>query len=257
MSDKSEPSIDLATRARWQRWEMESLDALRQPLSRRASDRDPRYQAELTRRRTQAIAEGREEGRAQGHTDGFEHGRTEGHAQGLAQGQAEGHAQGLEQGLAEGHAQGHAQGLAEGAALAREQAARLDDLTRTCATALDEIEQEVGQSVIQLAVRIAEQVLRTHIRDYPNQILDLVREVMQARPEQGAALQLRLHPDDLELVRAFLKQTPDPARYRLSADASITRGGCIAETALGSVDATLETRWQRIIAALGQPGGQP
>lgn len=257
MSDKSGPSIDLATRARWQRWEMESLDALKQPLGRRASDRDPLYQAELARRRAQAIAEAREEGLAQGRAEGFEQGRLDGHAQGLAQGHAEGHAQGLAQGHAEGHAQGHAQGLAEGADLAREQAARLDGLAQACGAALDGLEREVGQSVIQLAVRIAEQVLRTHIRDCPNHILDLVHEVMQARPEQGGSLQLRLHPDDLELVRTFLQQTPDPARYRLNADASITRGGCIAETALGSVDATLETRWQRIIAALGQTGAPP
>ncbi len=257
MSDKPRPVIDLATRARWQRWEMESLDALKQPIGRRASDRDPRQQAELQRRRTQALAEARAEGLAQGRAEGFEQGRREGHALGLEQGLAEGHAQGLERGLAEGHAQGRAQGLEEGAALAREQAARLDGLAGACAGALWHIEQEVGQSVIQLAVRIAEQVLRTHIRDYPNHILDLVREVMQARPEQSATLRLRLHPDDLELVHAFLQQTPDPARYRLSADESITRGGCVAETALGSVDATLETRWQRIIAALGQPDGPP
>lgn len=257
MSDKPGPSIDLATRARWQRWEMESLDALKQPLGRRASDRDPGHQAELARRRGQALAQAREEGLAEGRAAGFEQGRREGHAQGLEQGLAEGHAQGLEQGRAEGHAAGRAQGLEEGAALAREQAARLDGLAQACAAALDGIEQEVGQSVIQLAVRIAEQVLRTHIRDYPNHILDLVREVMQARPEQSATLRLRLHPDDVELVRAFLQQTPDPGLYRLSADESIARGGCVAETALGSVDATLETRWQRIIAALGQPGGQP
>jgi len=258
MSDKPGPSIDLATRARWQRWEMESLEALRPTLGRRATDRDPRHQAELARRRAQVLAEAREEGLTLGRTEGFEQGRGEGHAQGLEQGRAEGYAQGLEQGRAEGHAQGYARGLEEGATLAREQAARLDGMARTCATALNRIEEEVGQSVIHLAVRIAEQVLRTHIRDYPNHILDLVREVMQARPEQGAALRLRLHPDDLELVQAFLQQAPNPTSYRLSADESITRGGCIAETALGSVDATLETRWQRIIAALGQQdGGQP
>ncbi|MDY0310268.1 MAG: flagellar assembly protein FliH [Castellaniella sp.] len=256
MSDKSGPSIDLATRARWQRWEMESLDALKQPLNRRASDRDPRHQAELARRRTQALAEARAEGLAQGRAEGFQQGHREGHAQGLEQGRAEGHAQGLEQGRAQGHAQGLEQGHAEGANLAREQAARLDDLAQACGAALNNIEQEVGQSIIQLAVRIAEQVLRTHIRDHPNHILDLVREVMQARPEQGAGLRLRLHPEDLELVRTFLQQTPDPARYILSADENITRGGCVAETALGSVDATLETRWQRVIAALGQPGRQ-
>jgi flagellar assembly protein FliH len=41
-------------------------------------------------------------------------------------------------------------------------------------------------------------------------------------------------------------------RYRLLADARITPGGCIAETALGSIDATIETRWERVIAAVGR-----
>src|SRR5690606_29783478 len=102
MSDKSGPSIDLATRARWQRWEMESLEALRPSPGRRASDRDPRYQAELQRRRAQALAEGREEGFAQGRTEGFAQGHGEGLSQGLAEGREQGHAQGLEQGRAEG-----------------------------------------------------------------------------------------------------------------------------------------------------------
>ena len=252
MSDKSGPSIDLATRARWQRWEMESLDALQRPAGQRTSERDPNQLAELRRRRAQAHAQGHAEGLTQGRTEGYAQGHTEGLAQGLEEGRTAGHAEGLEQGRSEGHTQGYAQGLDEGAALAREHAARLDGLAQSCAAALDNLEAEVGQSVIQLAVRIAEQVLRTHIRDYPNHVLDLVREVMQNRPDQGAALRLRLNPDDMDLVRAFLQQLPEPSNYTLSADESITRGGCVAETALGAVDATLETRWHRIIAALGQ-----
>src|SRR5690606_8639942 len=97
------PSLDQATLGRWQRWEMESLEALRPPLGRRATDRDPRHQAELARRRAQVLAEAREEGLTLGRTEGFEQGRGEGHAQGLEQGRAEGYAQGLEQGRAEGH----------------------------------------------------------------------------------------------------------------------------------------------------------
>ena len=39
---------------------------------------------------------------------------------------------------------------------------------------------------------------------------------------------------------------------RLLADASIERGGCLAETVLGNIDATLQTRWERVTSALGQ-----
>ncbi|WP_345798235.1 flagellar assembly protein FliH [Castellaniella sp. MT123] len=257
MSDK--PSADLQRRADWQRWDMESLESLesrRVSHNRRATDTE-RHQAEILRRRAQALADARQEGMAKGHQAGFEQGLREGHAQGLESGHAEGHAQGLESGRAEGHAQGLAEARIEGAAQAREQAARLDALARAGADAINNLEQEIGQSLIRLATRIAEQVLRTQIHEHPDHILAVVQDVMQGRPEPGAPLNLRLHPDDLDLVNAFLRQNPDLSGYRLIADERISRGGCIAETALGSVDATLETRWRRVISALGQKPGQP
>lgn len=249
MSDK--PSTDLQTRARWQRWEMDSLESLRSQQKRRASDAEP-VQAELLRRRAQALAQARQEGMDKGHEEGFEQGRAEGHALGLETGRAEGHAAGLAAGHAEGHAQGFEAGRTEGAALVQEQAARLNALAQSCASALNTLEEEVGQTMIRLATRIAEQVLREQLRAHPDMILSVVQDVLQGRPEPGAPLNLRLNPDDLALVNTFLQQNPDQANYRLIADERITRGGCLAETALGSVDATLETRWRRIVSALGQ-----
>lgn len=246
MSDKA----DLASRARWQRWEMDSLQSLK--LRRRASDHDPHHQAELAKRRAQAASEGRTEGLNKGYREGFEQGRTEGLAQGMQAGREQGRTEGRAQGHQEGFAKGLEQGLAEGKQQAQDQAARLDTLVHSCTQALESLEEDVGQSIIHLSVRIAEQVLRSHLRNHPNALLDLVQEIMQSRPDQNTMLHVRLHPEDLQLVETWLKQSPDQRGYRLVADEHITRGGCIAETALGSVDATLETRWQRIIAALGQ-----
>ncbi|MFT0531453.1 flagellar assembly protein FliH [Castellaniella hirudinis] len=253
MSDKR--AMDLHTRAHWQRWEMDSLETLRarQRTAAQDSPQDPAQQAEALRRRAEALAQARKDAAAQGYQAGFEEGR----AQGLAEGQTAGHAEGLaagrEAGQSQGHAEGLAQGLQEGRAQVQAQTARLDALATACAQALNHLEEEVGQSLIQLATRIAEQVLRSQLREHPNHILDLVQDILQARPEPGTPLSLRLHPDDLDLVRTFLQKETDHAQYRLVADERLTRGGCIAETALGSVDATLETRWQRIVSALGQP----
>ncbi|MER1941643.1 flagellar assembly protein FliH [Castellaniella sp. FW104-16D08] len=249
MSDK--PSSDLQARARWQRWEMDSLEALRTQQKRRASDAPP-VQAEALKRRAQALAQARKEGLEKGYQEGFEKGLADGHAQGLAAGHTEGHATGLAAGRVEGQAQGYESGRTEGSAVLQENAARLDALAQTCAHALNQLEEEVGQSLIQLATRIAEQVLQDQLREHPDHILAVVQEVLQARPEPSAPLNLRLHPDDLALVSPFLQQNPEISHYRLIADEHLTRGGCVAETALGSVDATLEMRWQRIIASLGQ-----
>ncbi|CAM5190486.1 Flagellar assembly protein FliH OS=Castellaniella defragrans OX=75697 GN=HNR28_000402 PE=3 SV=1 [Castellaniella defragrans] len=257
MSDKAGPCADLATRARWQRWEMESLDALRAGPGRRASDfAAERQQANARQREAEALSRARAEGRESGHREGLAQGRSDGYAQGLALGRAEGLEQGHREGFEEGRRDGQAQGRNEGAGQVREQAARLQELANTGAVALTTLEQEVGQALIHLATRIAEQVLRTHLEDHPDQILELVRDVLRSDPQQDAALTLRLHPEDLELVQAALEPPPDAA-YRLVADEQMSRGGCLVETPQGSIDATLETRWQRITAALGFPPEAP
>jgi flagellar assembly protein FliH len=39
------------------------------------------------------------------------------------------------------------------------------------------------------------------------------------------------------------------------ADAAVARGGCIVESDLGAIDASIETRWARAAAALGSRVG--
>jgi len=246
----SRSGSDLAARAAWQRWEMDSLETLKP----RAAARTPQAEgdkADWLRQRAEALAQAREQGHSSGYDAGFEQGRREG----LAQGLEEGRRAGLEAGEREGRALGERAGHEEGAEAAREQTRRLQALADACAQSLDTLEAEVGRSLIALAVRIAEQVVRTSLRDQPNQILDLVGEILQNGPAPDVGVQLRLHPDDLGLVREFLEQDAEPAGPRLVADERITRGGCILETAQGTIDATLETRWRRVIAALGHTPG--
>lgn len=250
MSRYDKSAHDLRTRATWQRWEMESLDALKAARSHTPDSRpaktggDPVYQ--------DALARAREEGSARGYQTGYERGLHEGHAEGLAQGLAEGR----EQGLAEGHAQGHKDGLQagldEGAQAARTEAARIHDLADTLAQALDTLEADVGQSLITLSVRIAEQVLHNTLQARPDYLSDLVKELIGNDQTDEASLKLRVHPQDAAMLEQALAANTEPLRYKLIADERITRGGCIAETALGSIDATLETRWKRTIATFGQ-----
>ncbi|MDN5844214.1 MAG: flagellar assembly protein FliH [Alcaligenaceae bacterium] len=248
MSRHDKPAHDLHTRASWQRWEMESLDALkaraRAPGSRLEKlEDDPIHRATLAR--------ARKEGSAKGYEAGYERGRREGHAVGLAQGRAEGREQGLTEGHAQGHENGLQAGLAEGAEAARAEAGRIHDLADTLAGALDTLEADVGQSLIALSVRIAEQVLHSSLQNHPDYLIELVKELIGNSQTGDASLKLRAHPQDIAMLEQALSADTEPLRYRLIADERITRGGCIAETALGSIDATLETRWKHTVATLG------
>ena len=61
-----------------------------------------------------------------------------------------------------------------------------------------------------------------------------------------------MNPADVPLVREGMPHEPDAPRLTLVADASVAPGGCHADTAQASLDATLAKRWQRLLASLGR-----
>ena len=63
---------------------------------------------------------------------------------------------------------------------------------------------------------------------------------------------LRVHPDDHALVVAGASDDLAARGARLIADADVVRGGCVVESDLGVIDASIEARWRRAAAALGQ-----
>lgn len=242
MSDR--PASGTRLRDTWQRWEMANFDPPA-PVVAPPPEPEPlptaaQIRAELNR----AAQLARESGRAQGFA--------EGHAQGLVEGRAQGH----ETGLAEGREKGFHEGLAEGRALAQKQAQQLQALADDCARSLGGLEQEIGQALISLATSIAEQVLRSTLESHPEKILDIVGEIVQMHGDSDAVLTLRVHPDDHALVHDHLEQDGALKRWRLLADDTLQAGGCRAETALGAIDATLQTRWRRALGTLGLTTGQ-
>ncbi|MBP6020032.1 MAG: flagellar assembly protein FliH [Burkholderiaceae bacterium] len=227
----------------WAPLEMTSFDAPVAANTATAPDvavsPPPPTAAEL-RRQIQAL---RATAQTRGQAEGYAAGHAQGLATGLQEGQEQGHAQGYEAGLAQGHKAGSEQ--------ARQACNQLLTLADECAASIASLEADMGQSLISLAIRIAEQVLRSTLDSQPEKLLDLIHDITHQDNDQDAMLKLRLHPDDLELVRRYLDKEPGVGLWRLLADPTVTRGGCIAETSQGDIDATLETRWQRVIAALG------
>jgi len=226
----------------WQRWEMTRFDAPPQPqpeLTDASSLAQAQAQTDLEHVQRQA----QESGYAQGYADG--------HAQGLTQGTREGHAEGLRQGKDEGLQAGFQAGLQDGQAAAQQHAQQLQQLADGCAHALHTLEQEVGHALVHLAASIAERVLHSTLTAYPEKMLDIVRDIVHMHGDSDAVLTLRVHPQDHDQVQQYLDQDGALRRWRLVADAAVHAGGCHAETALGAVDATLQTRWRKVLGTLG------
>jgi len=227
----------------WARWTMREFP-LHETRLTGSPDADAQMQDSLRSR----IEELTEQARATARRQGHEQGHGEGYSKGLEQGVKDGVASGKEQGHADGYQQGYDAGQAASAA----EAARLAEAAQACAHALHHLETDVGQALISLAVSIAQQVVRSALQVDNEKILDVVQDILRATDGSQAILRLRVNRDDEALIRRYLSNDPSIQNWRVMADDSIERGGCIAETALGNIDATLQTRWQRIISALGE-----
>lgn len=146
--------------------------------------------------------------------------------------------------------EGYTAGFAEGAELARQQAERLAGLADGLDQALKRLDQEVADEIVALAVEIARQMVRQTLADHPSAINDTVRTALQQLPQ--SQVRIHVHPDDMALVREYLAEQSVHPHPQLIEDDSVTRGGCRLHTPGSEIDATLETRWRRILEGLGR-----
>ncbi|HPU50985.1 MAG TPA: FliH/SctL family protein [Burkholderiaceae bacterium] len=172
-----------------------------------------------------------------------------------------GYKDGFKRGLEEGMRRG-----AEAARqqLQREQGERLQAIAdefaqRTAAlhegmeAAFAQVRDEVAAQTISLALELARQVIRGQLRTDPRAIEPVVREAIACLIDERASFTVHLNPDDAELLGPVIEPVMQPRGAQLIADPSIAAGGCLITSAGAEVDATLNTRWHRVLASIGQP----
>lgn len=108
-------------------------------------------------------------------------------------------------------------------------------------------------AAIQLAVGIAERILRQQLAQQPALALPSMREALQLAAGQPH-LKVHLHPHDLELLQqsglSLSQRLGALGQAELIPDEGLSRGGCYLETEHGVIDARLETQLERITAEL-------
>jgi flagellar assembly protein FliH len=148
------------------------------------------------------------------------------------------------------HAEGYAAGMQSGRQDVQNQAAQLRALLASMQDAVSGVDQQVAQQLLQLALACARKVVDHALELKPELVLDSVRAAIAELPAFRGALTLQLHPQDADLVRGAVEELVQGNVIVLQTDASLQRGGCRLETAESAVDSTIETRWQRVLAAL-------
>ncbi|MGO4326825.1 flagellar assembly protein FliH [Cupriavidus sp. 2TAF22] len=164
----------------------------------------------------------------------------------------EGYAQGYTQGQTQGYGDGHREGYARGLEGARAEAGRLQELAATFSHALGRVDEEVAQTLISLALDVARRLVQQTVVADPGVLLPAVRELLAAEPALSGSPCLLLNAEDVTLVETHLAGELQAAGWSVRADPAVARGGCVASAASGELDATLSTRWSRVVKALGR-----
>jgi flagellar assembly protein FliH len=161
---------------------------------------------------------------------------------------------GLKQGLAEGFRAGVAQQKQEQAGFGAANAARMDAVIASMQSQFDAMDRDVTHALTNLAFSIARQVIRQELSTSPDAIVNVVREALSTLGSRAGQPTIHLNPSDIALMADANRANPDTNILRgctIEADRSITRGGCKVVSDLATIDATLETRWQRTLASMG------
>lgn len=147
--------------------------------------------------------------------------------------------------------EGYAAGLAEGRAAAdetlRAQLARFETLIDAAARPLQAFDEATEQELARLAMIAARRVIARELSLTPALIVQAVRQAALALPTATRALRVRLHPDDLSLLREL---DASEAHWQLLADPELARGDCILESERSRLDARVETRLAAIVDAV-------
>ena len=124
-------------------------------------------------------------------------------------------------------------------------------LLKSLGEQLDGLQRQMAQTLCTSATRIARQAVRSELQTRPELIAIVAQEALDTLVLSARHITLRVHPDDHPLVADGAGDLLDARSARLVADPTIARGGCVVESDIGVIDASLDTRWRRAAASLG------
>jgi flagellar biosynthesis/type III secretory pathway protein FliH len=108
-----------------------------------------------------------------------------------------------------------------------------------------------------LARKMAEKIIGRAVEMDPSVVGEIVGQALAASRAPGGAILVRIHPDDLLAVEQtrphWLRRMSTASDVRLVGDASVGRYGCVVETAMGRLDARLQSQLDALERAVRGP----
>jgi flagellar assembly protein FliH len=168
----------------------------------------------------------------------------------LTQAEQESHLAALErEAFTKGYAQGERAGLEAGGkradAMLRRVAQTLDDLTQLRRLIVTNTERQM----VQLALAVARRIVSRELTQDPELVAALAHVALQRLGESAPAT-IRLNPEDHAVVIAQRAIPWAGTQVAIVPDPAVVRGGCLVESDLGTVDASLDAQVAELSRAL-------
>lgn len=177
-----------------------------------------------------------------------ESGHKQGHDEGLNKGYQEGYGNGYQEGHNKGFQEGRQQGEIEINNVITQVRGAFENLDEQLQT----LDQQVAQNLLALAIDLTKKMTTQALVIQPELILSIVQDAIRQLPNTMQHLRLFLNPGDARIVRQYLNDQLTQENWEICEDDQMIQGGCRVEAGGSEVDASIETRWRRILATIGQ-----
>lgn len=166
----------------------------------------------------------------------FSEGRKEGRAEGFVQGREEGFAQGLDEAKVE----------------INERIAILVALQAKLSQQIHHVREEMAKELVDLTLDASRALVSKALEAQPELINDVIYQALQEIPVLQLPAKIVLHPEDALLVEEFQGAELKKAGWIIQSNEQIARGDCLIETGSNRIEASIESKWQKLAIAMGK-----
>ena len=174
------------------------------------------------------------------------------HEEGYQEGQQRGYDEGFAKGLQDGQTEGHKQALDASLEEIQQQTFHFDQLFKSLEQPFSQVSEQVEYEISSLALAVAKQVIQQEIKSQPETLIPLVKKSLFLLPSSAKRVKIFLHPEDLKLIKNAFELSDELSLddYHLHEDISLKRGGCVIDTDISHIDASLDKRLSDIATSL-------
>ena len=116
-----------------------------------------------------------------------------------------------------------------------------------------EVSKQYEREIIDLIFAVAEKIVHHEVRSKESVIKNAIFEALEAAVEKSKVV-FNVNPDDYDYVEKLrpelFKQNKGLKSIVVTSDPAVSRGGCYLETPYGNIDATIESKLDKIYQCL-------